>query len=264
VTDTLQRTSGTSSVLERRTRALGDTDVRLITRADSDSAKVFTGHAAVFDARTSIGNPLRWGFYEEIAPGAFTKTLAEGDARFLVDHDTRLLVARVSAGDLQLVEDGIGLAATVDPLDEELSYVRDLARNLEKRRITGMSFGFYVVRDEWTSIEVEVTGADGKTTSEPADLRRITEVRLLEVSAVTFPAYEDTDAGLRSMVDEVRAARGVTTTDSAAASGSERPAPADATRDETDPAPAVATRGSQEDDERANELAKRYRLQLPQ
>ena len=255
-TGQLQRATGTSSVLERRTRALGDTDVRLIARADSDSAKVFTGHAAVFDARTSIGNPLRWGFYEEIAPGAFAKTLAEGDARFLVDHDTRLLVARVSAGDLQLVEDGIGLAATVDPLDEELSYVRDLARNLEKRRITGMSFGFYVVRDEWTTIEVEVTGADGKTTNEPADLRRITEVRLLEVSAVTFPAYEDTDAGLRAMVDEVRAAR--TTPDSTAPSGVERPAPAAATRDENDPAPAETTRVFERNDERSTALIKRY------
>jgi hypothetical protein len=39
----------------------------------------FVGHAAVFDVRTAIGNPLRWGFYEEIAPGAFTKTLSKGD-----------------------------------------------------------------------------------------------------------------------------------------------------------------------------------------
>jgi HK97 family phage prohead protease len=121
-------------------------------------------------------------------------------------------VARVSAGDLQLAEDDIGLATTVDPLDEELSYVRDLVRNLEKRRITGMSFGFYVVRDEWSTVEVEVTGADGKTTTEQAELRRILELRLLEVSAVTFPAYEDTDAGLRKMADEVRAARGPPTT----------------------------------------------------
>lgn len=209
-TSTLMRTAGASEVLERRTRPLSITDARVLTRAEGDAAKVFTGHAAVFDSRTAIGNPLRWGWYEEIAAGAFTKTLAEGDARFLVDHDSRLLVARVSAGDLRLAEDDIGLATTVDPLDEELSYVRDLVRNLEKRRITGMSFGFYVVRDEWSTVEVEVTGADGNTTTEQAELRRLLELRLLEVSAVTFPAYEDTDAGLRKMADEVRAARGVT------------------------------------------------------
>lgn len=259
-TATLHRAAGASEILERRTRPLSVTDARIQTRASGDAAaKVFTGHAAVFNSRTSIGNPLRWGWYEEVADGAFTKTLAEGDARFLVDHDSRLLVARVSAGDLQLAEDDIGLASTVDPLDEELSYVRDLVRNLEKRRITGMSFGFYVVRDEWSTIEVEVTGADGKTTLAEAELRRILEIRLLEVSAVTFPAYEDTDAGLRKLADEVRAARGLTTS-SAPSSEGERPAPAEATRDENDPAPAETTRGSQRNDERATALAKRYRL----
>lgn len=254
------RTAGASEVLERRTRPLSITDARVITRAEGDPVKVFTGHAAVFNSRTAIGNPLRWGWYEELAEGAFTKTLTEGDARFLVDHDSRLLVARVTAGDLQLAEDDIGLATTVDPLDTELSYVRDLVRNLEMRRITGMSFGFYVVRDEWTSIEVEVTGADGKTTTEQAELRRLLELRLLEVSAVTFPAYEDTDAGLRKMTDEVRAARGDIPTNSAPASGGERPAPGETTRDENDPAPAETTRGSQRNDDRATALAKRYRL----
>jgi HK97 family phage prohead protease len=136
-TGTLVRASGASSILEHRTRALEQTDARII-RAAADETRTFVGHAAVFDSRTSIGNPLGWGWYEEIAPGAFSKTIDESDARFLVDHDSRMLVARKSAGDLRLVEDSVGLSVDAD-LDEELSYVRDLARNLEKRRITGMS-----------------------------------------------------------------------------------------------------------------------------
>ncbi|NCT90247.1 HK97 family phage prohead protease [Cellulomonas sp. APG4] len=264
MTTTLTRspveTAGASPVLERRTRALADTDARLL-RADGDEeARRFVGHAAVFNSRTTIGNPLKWGWYEEIAEGAFDKTLAEGDARFLVDHDTRMLVSRVSAGDLRLSTDDIGLAVDAD-LDTELSYVRDLVRNLDKRRITGMSFGFYVVRDRWEEIEVTVTGADGKDTSATAVLRTILEVRLLEVSAVTFPAYEDTDAGLRKMADEVRAARGLPT-DSPSPQGA-RPAPADATRDDSttsDPAPADATRVLARQDERATALAARYSL----
>lgn len=250
-------TAGTSNVLERRTRTLAQTDVRLVRAAD-DAPKRFTGHAAVFDSRTSIGNPTGWGWYEEIDPGAFDKTLAEGDARFLVDHDSRLLVARVSAGDLRLKTDSVGLAVDSD-LDDELSYVRDLTRNLEKRRITGMSFGFYVVRDQWSNIEVEVLSEDGKTVPAEASLRRITEIRLLEVSAVTFPAYEDTDAGLRKMTDEVRAARGLPTFPPA--SEGARPAPVDATRDHnTDPAPAEATQDDQRLHERAHALAIRYGL----
>lgn len=252
------RAAGASEVLERRTRALADTDARII-RASDDDGKRFIGHAAVFDSRTTIGNPLRWGWYEEIAGSAFDKTLTEGDARFLVDHDTRLLVARVSAGDLQLATDDIGLAVDAG-LDDELSYVRDLVRNLEKRRITGMSFGFYVVRDEWTTVEVDVVGADDKEAKAEAELRRILEVRLLEVSAVTFPAYEDTDAGLRAKADEVRAARGLPTDRSPASQGA-RPAPVDATRDENDPAPAgAATRGFTRQDERARALAARFGL----
>lgn len=256
------RAAGACEVLERRTRDLGATDAQVVRAAGDDQAQRFVGHAAVFNSRTAIGNPLSWGWYEEIDEGAFTKTLDEGDARFLVDHDSRLLVARVSAGDLRLAADDIGLAVDAD-LDAALSYVADLRRNLEMRRITGMSFGFWVIRDEWTEIEVDVTGPDGKTIKATALLRTILEVRLLEVSAVTFPAYEDTDAGLRKMIDEVRTARGLPT-DIPSSSQGTRPAPADATRDESrDPAPAETTRGVERNDERATALAIRFGLLRP-
>lgn len=178
--------------IEQRTKLLAGSDFTL--RAEGDDPPVFTGHAAVFDQRTAIGNPLTWGFYEEIAPGTFTKTLDEGDARFLVDHDTALLVARVSADDLRLAEDDIGLAVESD-LDTELSYVRDLVRNVEKRRITGMSFGFRVIKDDWTTETVSTS--DGQQAE--VEVRTIREVELFEVSAVTFPAYDETDAALRAV-----------------------------------------------------------------
>lgn len=178
---------------ERRVRPLASSDFHLRAAA-AGGMPGFTGHAAVFDTRTAIGNPLKWGFYEEVAPGAFTKTLSEGDARFLVDHDTAMLVARVSAGDLRLAEDEVGLDTAAD-LDTELSYVRDLVRNLERRRITGMSFGFDVVKDDWTAETVETS--DGQSVE--VEVRRILEVRLWEVSCVTFPAYDETDAALRAV-----------------------------------------------------------------
>ncbi|AIJ26367.1 phage prohead protease HK97 family protein [Amycolatopsis methanolica 239] len=163
--------------------------------ADVEGGERFRGYAAVFNSRTAIGNPLRWGFYEEIAPGAFTKTLAEGDARFLIDHDSYYVVSRVSAGTLNLSQDDKGLPVD-SALDTELSYVRDLKANVRNKNITGMSFGFYVVKDEWATEEVDVDGYD-----EPfeVDVRRILEVRLIEVSAVTFPAYEETQAELNSV-----------------------------------------------------------------
>lgn len=185
---------------ERRDLTISAADVAL--RATEGGARQFFGHAAVFNSRTAIGNPLTWGFYEEIADGAFTKTLSEGDSRYLVDHDTRLVVSRVSAGSLRLAQDQIGLAVESD-LDERLSYVGDLIVNLDNRNITGMSFGFQVVKDDWEMVDVETLDGDKAS----AELRIIREVKLFEVSAVTFPAYEDTDAGLRS-VGAALAARG--------------------------------------------------------
>src|SRR5689334_17971869 len=107
--------------MELRDRSRDEAGI-VIRAADTETnAQQFVGHAAVFNSRTAIGNPLTWGFYEEVNAGAFTKTLKEGDARFLVDHDTSLLVARISAGDLRLAEDDLGLAVDAD-LDSEVSY----------------------------------------------------------------------------------------------------------------------------------------------
>ncbi|MET9957040.1 HK97 family phage prohead protease [Streptomyces sp. NPDC006339] len=184
---------------ERRSLSLAAAGLQV--RAEGEGVRGFAGHAAVFNSRTAIGNPLTWGFYEEIAPGAFTKTIAEGDARMLVDHDTRMVVSRVSAGSLRLSQDQIGLAVEAD-LDARLSYVGDLIVNLDNRNITGMSFGFRVIKDDWETVSVETSEGDMD-----AELRLIREVQLFEVSAVTFPAYEDTDAGLRS-VGMALAARG--------------------------------------------------------
>jgi HK97 family phage prohead protease len=163
-------------------------------RAADSATPVFTGYALVFNSRTAIGNPLSWGFYEEIDQAAATKTLAEGDQRFLVDHQSHMLVARKSAGDLRLTQDTNGVMVDAD-LDSELSYVRDLTRNVEKRRITGMSFQFEVVRDEWTVEQVETS--DGN--SADVEVRRLLEIRVPEVSAVTFPAYTETTAALRAV-----------------------------------------------------------------
>ncbi|MFD3483788.1 HK97 family phage prohead protease [Streptomyces sp. NPDC058665] len=176
---------------ERRRLSLSAADV--VIRAEGTAAR-FGGYAAKFNSRTSIGNPLRWGFYEEIADGAFTKTLTEGDARMLIDHDSYYVVSRVSAGSLLLAEDAHGLAVD-SALDNGLSYVSDLRANVNNGNITGMSFGFYVIKDEWNSETVEIEGADPVQ----VDVRIIREVRLVEVSAVTFPAYTDTEAELKAV-----------------------------------------------------------------
>jgi len=179
---------------ERRRLSLAAAGVT-IRDAAADAAPGFSGYAAKFNERAAIGNPLTWGFYEQVADGAFTKTLSEGDARFLVDHDTRLVVSRTSADTLRLAQDKTGLATDSD-LDTELTYVRDLVANLRNGNITGMSFGFEVKKDSWETVQVAETD-DGDPVE--AELRTLLEIKLYEVSAVTFPAYESTEAKLRSV-----------------------------------------------------------------
>lgn len=179
---------------ERRRLPLAAADVMIRTDGGDGGGERFGGYASVFNSRTAIGNPLRWGFYEEIASGAFTKTISESDARMLIDHDSYYVVSRMSAGTLALAEDDHGLAVD-SHLDPELSYVRDLRANVRNGNVTGMSFGFFVVKDEWNTEEIEVAGADPVE----VDVRVIREIKLVEVSAVTFPAYPDTTAELKAV-----------------------------------------------------------------
>lgn len=148
-----------------------------------DYIRGFTGHAALFDSPTWIGSK-RYGFFEEMAPGAFTKTLQEADVRFLQNHDPNLIIARNTAGTLSLAEDDRGLATDAD-MDTRQSYVNDLAISLERGDTTQMSFAFDMIGYEWSIRD------DG------TEVLRHTEVALHDVSAVTYPAYTDTDAALR-------------------------------------------------------------------
>jgi len=173
------------------TLALAGCEVRAGAEGDTPT---FVGHASVFDTRYAVGNPLTWGFYEEVSRGSFAKTIAEGDARFLIDHETDKPVSRVSAGTLRLAEDRVGLAVDSD-LNTRKTYVADLVENLTDGTVTGMSIGFCVVKDEWTTETVETS--DGQQAE--IEVRTILEVQLVEVSSVTFPASETTDAGLRTI-----------------------------------------------------------------
>lgn len=159
-------------------------------RADN-GVKVARGYAALFNSEADIGGYFR----EVIAPGAFGETLKTADVRALIDHDTGRVIGRSSAGTLRLTEDEKGLSVEIDLPDT--SDGRDLAVQLERGDISGMSFGFIVTHDEWDE------------TSDPPT-RTIHAVDLREVSAVAFPAYADTEIALRALEsakDEARKAQ---------------------------------------------------------
>lgn len=156
-------------------------------RSGEDNSIGFKGTAIVFNSRTWIGS-RDYGYWEQIAPEAVTKTLQEADVRFLINHDPNLLLARNKANTLRLaaLESGLGVDADMAPV----SYAQDLAVSLQRGDINQMSFAFTPVA--WARSEAE----DGKT------LITFTEIRLWDVSVVTYPAYEQTDAGLRSAAFE--------------------------------------------------------------
>ncbi|MDQ3107312.1 MAG: HK97 family phage prohead protease [Actinomycetota bacterium] len=154
-------------------------------RAGTDStATTFVGHAAVFNSPTLIGGQ-RYGFMEQVAPGAFRKTIKDADVRFLFNHDPNFLLARTKAGTLRLDEDDTGLHVEADLEDSD----PDAARVLGKMRsglLDQMSFAFESLAEEVDTLD------DGM------EIRTLTEVKLWDVSVVTYPAYGDTDAALRS------------------------------------------------------------------
>lgn len=151
------------------------------TRIGAD-AMVVEGYAAVFN---SWSNDLG-GFVERIDPSAFEGVIGKRDVRALVDHDWSKLLARESAGTLELSVDERGLKYKIDLPETNLG--RDLNVLIARGDIQENSFAFTVGEDKWTERQ------DG--TYE----RTITKVEdLFEVSIVSLPAYNDAKIAQRTL-----------------------------------------------------------------
>jgi uncharacterized protein len=151
-----------------------------------------TGMAARFGAKTTIQR----GLNEVIQPGAFKRSIAEGnDCVLNFNHSDDMVCARTSAGTLTLRESDEGLTfdAEVDP---EVSYIGDLYRSIKNGNITECSFSFTPYQDG------DSIGADPDESG--AVLRVLKSVRLWDVAAVTHPAYGSgvTNVKARNVVSE--------------------------------------------------------------
>lgn len=148
-------------------------------RAAEDS-RVLRGYAAVFNSESV---DFGW-FKEQIAPGAFTRTLKEQpDVRALVDHETNKVLARTVSKSLTLREDSTGLLFEMEP--SNTTHGNDTLESVKRGDIDGMSIGFRVMSDKWEK-------RDGK------EFRTILDVTLYEISVVPFPAYPETSVSARS------------------------------------------------------------------
>jgi HK97 family phage prohead protease len=146
-------------------------------RAEGDGMS-FTGYASVFNSPSEdLG-----GFIEYVAPGAFKRSLqSRNEVKLLWNHDSGEPLASLRGGTMQLVEDERGLKVTAQLPNTTRG--RDVAELLRTNVISEMSFGFNVIKDNWSR--------DGQT-------RTLESVRLFEVSVVSFGAYKATEAAVRS------------------------------------------------------------------
>jgi uncharacterized protein len=160
----------------RKQYAYTTLEVRAIDESSDDGWTV-SGYAAVFD---SPSEPLPWTEY--VKRGAFRKTIKDGaDVRLLIDH-TGVPLARTKSGTLKLREDdkGLYMEARLDPANPDAVKMRSA---LMRGDVSQMSFAFETVKDAW---------------NKDRTVRELKEVRLHDVSIVTYPAYEETSAEIRN------------------------------------------------------------------
>ena len=168
---------------KRLQRQIRSAPVAFQTRND-ESGPVIAGYFAVFNTPTEL-----WpGCIEQIAPGAFSASLG-GDVRALIDHDTRLVIGRTTAGTLTLREDATGLYGEIK-INEHDSDAMNLYARVQRGDVSQCSFGFDIIAEDY------VCSPDGQTCT-----WTVRDLILYEVSVVTFPAYDATSVSARAASD---------------------------------------------------------------
>lgn len=160
-------------------------ELRAVEPPDGEAPLKFSGYAAEFNTFS----PDLGGFREQIAPGAFAGSLNADDIRCLFNHDANYVLGRNRSGTLLLAEDARGLHFDVTAPNAQ--WARDLHMSVQRGDVTQCSFAFDVIRDQWKTVD----GIQERT---------ILEVKLYDVSIVTYPAYPTTEVSVRSAEDVLR------------------------------------------------------------
>ena len=155
-----------------------------------------TGQPIVYNEPTDLG----W-YTEIIDDGALNETDLR-DVRFLVNHNTDMVPLARSRNNnanstMQLeVVPNVGMTIRVDLDTENNSEARNLYSAVKRGDISGMSFMFVVDRDKWEDLD-----------SEYPTRHILSFSKVFEVSAVTFPAYDQTSIQARGLSDALESAK---------------------------------------------------------
>lgn len=162
---------------------------------DDSEESVITGRPIVYNSRTDLG------YFDEIIESGALDSADLTDVRFLVNHDlSKIPLARSRRNNgnstMQLSPDAEGLLISAKLDTENNSDARALYSAVQRADITGMSFMFSIDDEEWEDLD-----SDHPTRY----IRKIGSV--VEVSAVTFPAYDSTSINARSSSEALERAR---------------------------------------------------------
>jgi HK97 family phage major capsid protein/HK97 family phage prohead protease len=178
-------------------------------RAEESDGRTLEGYAAVTGQNTVISS-WEGRFNEVIAPGAFKKTLREKSVvqmQYNHGYDVRIGTVPIGAYD-ELREDEQGLFVSGRLFDNDV--VEPVRQAIEAGAISGMSFKFAVIRDEWRDSKGKLIKDQSKlynllysASEDDSEMptRTIKEVRLYEAGPVSTPAYSGTSVGVRSAQD---------------------------------------------------------------
>ena len=140
------------------------------------------GYAAVFGSPTTIRGEGPRPFTETVARGAFAKTLQESPPVLMFNHGHHPMIGDMPIGVIRhMKEDNRGLFVRARLADNWL--IQPVRDAIASQAITGMSFRFEAIRDEWNKAR---------------DERTLLEVRCPELGPVVMPAYAETSVGVRS------------------------------------------------------------------
>jgi uncharacterized protein len=162
-----------------------------VTRTGEDGdGLTLEGYAAVFDSPTLIDS-WEGRFAERIRRGAFTKTLQERTPVLQFDHGTHPLIGSIPLGVIQTArEDDRGLFIRARLSDNWL--IEPIRDAIADGAVNGMSFRFRTIRDD-----LDRDAQWAKTFGDDVPGRELIEVAVPELGPVVFPAYDDTEAGVR-------------------------------------------------------------------
>lgn len=169
-------------VVDRVARGLFELRFRPEFRFNDDGSVFLHGYATVYGHPYEVMGGPPYGWVETIAHRACDVSVRQGaDVRLLVNHDG-IALARTRSGTLRLESDEIGLYSCAPSLDMRSPTVQSLVSAMQRGDMDEMSFAFRAIQQSWNEDYTE---------------RQITEVKLYDVSVVTYPANPATVTSLR-------------------------------------------------------------------